>query len=524
MLHNPIAGLELVITGNSEVRPLVRAIEQRMSSENDEEAKREVSVPLTESTKEATTAEPASETAPTTPTPPAADGTAEESSSSSNDAAIVEEGGVPLSDVSSENDGSLKKNWRGLINVILLGLTFFFLFLAYNTSQNFATELKGTLGYVAVGFVYLFFAFGSVLAPWIISWLGLKLSLIIGDLAYIPFIISSGFDSAAFSLIAAAVLGVGAGMLWAAHGVTLTSCSETKATLGLFSGIFLGLYQINQLFGNLSAALFMGKIGQKLLFIIFGIIATSSVVMLVPMRIKPQPKSTQTLKQRLFSVFIFLKNKKMLYLVVPFIFGSTEQTWIFGKFPPLAGKKYLGFVMAAVGTIEALASPLVGKISDRFGKKPFIVFVSLLVIAGSIITYIAYCDSPEPNTEMSTLSIILLFCVAPIYALTDAIIQVMMFSLMGSLFSPEESAAAFGCQRFVSAAVTGLEFIAGAYITVLPFLILFVVLSGFYVLVLLLLDKYVTPIDTNRKVHVQSAVSLAEHDADSVHPLTAEQH
>jgi hypothetical protein len=121
--------------------------------------------------------------------------------------------------------------------------------------QNLASSIvSGNTGFLALCTIYISFCTSSLfIATFFIAQFKAKISLIFGALCYLTFIMANRWPSRGSLLPTAAMLGVGAGVLWGAQGTYLTqaSCNYSKArsmartaNMGLFNGIFFAIFQV----------------------------------------------------------------------------------------------------------------------------------------------------------------------------------------------------------------------------------------------------------------------------------------
>lgn len=94
--------------------------------------------------------------------------------------------------------------------------------------QNLASSVfVGQLGFWSLGTLYIVFALATLTASFVVQKLGLRLSLILGGLTYVWYVIANvlalkyeGDEAVQFAVMipAAALLGVGASTIWTAEG------------------------------------------------------------------------------------------------------------------------------------------------------------------------------------------------------------------------------------------------------------------------------------------------------------------
>ena len=87
--------------------------------------------------------------------------------------------------------------WKALY----VAVSFFFLFIAFNSTQNLTTEVSERInnleyfGYIQLSVLYMFVALSSLVAPSIVKKLGWKRSFLFGGLGHFIFIFLSVFPA-----------------------------------------------------------------------------------------------------------------------------------------------------------------------------------------------------------------------------------------------------------------------------------------------------------------------------------------
>ncbi|CAF1497848.1 unnamed protein product [Rotaria sordida] len=172
--------------------------------------------------------------------------------------------------------------------------------MSYNVTQIFQTSSDHAKdGAFALGIIYLVFCLTNlVLSSYITRSLGVRLTLIFSSVAYVPFIASNIKYNRWTLYISGFLVGVGAALLWTAHGVYVTISTNkheqvnnlvSSSTRGLMNGTFFGIFQLNQIIGNLLVSfLFHIKLDQWIIFTILTSICglgTFSLIFLRPVEI-----------------------------------------------------------------------------------------------------------------------------------------------------------------------------------------------------------------------------------------------
>ncbi|CAF5200940.1 unnamed protein product, partial [Rotaria magnacalcarata] len=150
-------------------------------------------------------------------------------------------------------------------NITHLSISFFLIFTSYSVAQTFQTSSDyAKSGAFAIGIIYLLFCVSNMgLSAYIIRSLGVRLTLILSSLTYALFVACNIRYNIWSLYICAFLLGFGAALLWTAQGVYVTISTNkheqinnlvSSSTRGFMNGVFFGVFQLNQIVGNLIAS------------------------------------------------------------------------------------------------------------------------------------------------------------------------------------------------------------------------------------------------------------------------------
>eukprot|EP00899_Mesostigma_viride_P027509 jgi/Mesvir1/7943/Mv11863-RA.1 len=145
--------------------------------------------------------------------------------------------------------------------VYQLSLAFFLVFLAFGPVQNLESTLNSDagLGATSLGVLYFSLAFFSLLTARLVSHLGTRATLVGGLSTYSTFVAAHWWPGWTTLIPASALLGFGASLVWVAQGTYLSLAARIHAglmgvphadALAQFNGIFWGIFQSTQVFGN----------------------------------------------------------------------------------------------------------------------------------------------------------------------------------------------------------------------------------------------------------------------------------
>lgn len=369
---------------------------------------------------------------------------------------------------------------QGMCGVLVLACGFFMVFFAYSAAQNLQTSLAGMTGYIALGTIYVVFAVSSLFAPTAIASAGERPVLVAGALCYVPFLFANAWPRLALMLPASVLTGIGAGLIWAAQGSTLVKLAGRR--IGLASGIFFVVYQANGVLGNLFTGVFLGSGHDLAVFVTFGIMAIVGALLFLPLRVptnqelaqqagtsggsaatgssgtapEAKPEAELSVGQKLRNSFRIIFSRRMLWMVVPLVFSGTTTAFCMGKFPALVGRPRLSYVMALLAAVDAVSSFLCGKLSDRIGRIPVLLFGWFALNAANALTIcaaalvrtddggtLAAADYAALAHRIPPRGLALLWAAAVGFGFYDSTMQTQLYSIFGLVF-PDDPAAGFG--------------------------------------------------------------------------------
>ena len=303
-------------------------------------------------------------------------------------------------------------------------------------------------GGIALGILYSCFTLTCFVAPVVVNAVGAKNCVCIQFCFLSLYALSYLYPRWYTLYISAALVGIGAGPMWVSQGLYMSALSTRYRSLlvkhgnlhdlqedysGLFQGYFFGIFQLTQVFGNLVSGYIEHVANVKTLFlvyfgmIIFGILlllyvpklkefkdsSSSDVVKNVISNIEQIQASYQDENENdtqtrnpfdmdsasaredqqdgadLWTTVSVLKNKRVLFILPAFFAAGLEQSVMFGDVTTYIKRTFghanIGYIMAIFGAGDAIASAIVGKLSDVFGKKVFLILACL--IQGGCCTY-----------------------------------------------------------------------------------------------------------------------------------------
>ncbi|XP_043946426.1 UNC93-like protein MFSD11 [Protopterus annectens] len=424
----------------------------------------------------------------------------------------------------------MSPEWKKLLNIIVLGFGFMFMFTAFQTCGNIeqtvilslnSTEFHGS-GYTSLAIIYGVFSASNIFAPSVVAVLGARLSLFISGLFYSAYI-ATFIQPFTWSFYTASVfIGMAAAVLWTAQGNCLTVNSKEN-TIGRNSGIFWALLQCSLFFGNVFIYIIwhgearitdsdrrtvfisltvVSLVGTFLFFLIRNVDSmennsdcSDSDSRSLEINMIPQSAGSKALEAFKKSAKLSI-SKEMLLLSISMAYTGVELTFFSGVYGTCIGamkqfgneaKGLIGLSGIFIGIGEILGGGLFGLLDkwNRYGRNP-VVLLGLAVhfIAFYLIFFNIPGDAPiasadgtdrisfmTPNKEVAMLCSFLL-------GLGDSCFNTQLISILGSLFS-ESSAPAFAIFKFVQSICAAVAFFYSNYL-LLEWQLLILVIFGFF--------------------------------------------
>merc|ERR1711865_778393 len=113
--------------------------------------------------------------------------------------------------------------------VLIMGMGFFGIFMAFNTAQALQSTLNKTLGNACLCTLYGTFTVACLVGPLVVDRWGPKISMIVGAATYIAMVLSNLKPSWALSIPMYFLVGFGAPLLWTGQNVYLSRCAVKAA-------------------------------------------------------------------------------------------------------------------------------------------------------------------------------------------------------------------------------------------------------------------------------------------------------
>ncbi|KFV93280.1 PREDICTED: UNC93-like protein MFSD11 isoform X3 [Eurypyga helias] len=418
---------------------------------------------------------------------------------------------------------------KKLFNIIILGVSFMFIFTAFQTCGNIAqtviTNLNNTdfhgSGYTSMSIIYGVFSASNLISPSVVAIVGPQLSMVVSGVFYSIYI-AVFIQPATWAFYTASVfIGIAAAVLWTAQGNCLTVNSDEN-TIGRNSGVFWALLQSSLFFGNLYIYFtWQGKTrisegDRRTVFIALTVISLVGTVLFFLIRKQEDTKapgeedsaneilgdssSAQNKVTRAVAAFkkcIKLSfTKEMMLLSVTTAYTGLELTFFSGVYGTCIGavnrfgseeKSLIGLSGIFIGVGEILGGGIFGLLSkkNRFGRNP-------VVLLGIVVHFIAFYliffnmpnDAPIAPMEgtddvayMVPSKEVAIFC-SFLLGLGDSCFNTQLLSVLGFLYS-EDSAPAFAIFKFVQSICAAVAYFYSNYF-LLQWQLLIMVVVGFF--------------------------------------------
>ncbi|KAG0723911.1 UNC93-like protein MFSD11 [Chionoecetes opilio] len=375
---------------------------------------------------------------------------------------------------------------RTSINVGLLGLAFMLVFTSFQTQGNMQQVVIKSInaddpsftgsGYISLAVIYAVFASFNWLAPSCLSFLGPKLTMIIGGVTYVIFIGGFLWPHTVILYLTSVLIGVGAALIWTGQGNYLTLMS-TQKTISRNSGIFWAMLQTSMLFGNVFVFYqFMGKdiIDYHTRMVVFLALTVVGVIGLGVMCLLPKPGSegggrTDDLGGAFGALkksFDLFKTRDMLLLSATFFYTGIELSFFSGVYSACLSftlrfpdpKRLVGLSGMFIGVGEILGGGVFGIFGSKtvkYGRDPIIL---LGYIVHMVCFFLIFLNLPtmsplQNTTDPSHLpygepSVTIALLCSFLLGFGDACYNTQIYSILGSLYE-DSSGPAFALFKFV---------------------------------------------------------------------------
>ncbi|KAK2161859.1 hypothetical protein LSH36_108g01118 [Paralvinella palmiformis] len=173
----------------------------------------------------------------------------------------------PLPPKSGEQNVSVKQlRFIYFKNLIVLSISFMFVFMAYMSLRNLQSSLykKGGLGLLALSSIYASLFIGCIFTTTIVQHLRPKRTIVLCMFSLLLYVAANFYPSYYTLIPACTITGFCLSNLWTAHATYLANIAARYAiliddkvqnVLSQFNGIFFGFFQMSQIIGGLISSL-----------------------------------------------------------------------------------------------------------------------------------------------------------------------------------------------------------------------------------------------------------------------------
>ena len=434
---------------------------------------------------------------------------------------------------------------REIYNVILLGISFAFLFMAFSTTQALSVSSLRTafpptnctqnffvenIGYYTLLLLYVIFTFSNLFAPGFVKLLGPKLGLILSGLTYVLFVAVYIYPMVYSLYLMACVIGIGAAVLWTSQGKLLLDNSNEQ-TVERNSGIFTALFLCNFIPGNLFVILYLGKspeisyfhryiifsfltfLGLLGVFIFLFIIPNKPVREVIGKKILCRNRLINYFKDFLSGIWdiihVAFRLNSLLLFPIFYISGLSVNIYAGGVYAtcfgtvqaPLyrVGFASLSLLLAGIGgVIGSSLFAINGRLCRYKLTLKSMLLISLFVasVASLLIYYNMppYCNLPNSLFQLldgelikhSNVYVALLCSV--LLGFSDSFIKSIIYSSIGLVYEKSLSAPAVSLYKFFESLSLTLAFFYNPLLNLYMQLLIFVVVFIVAVLAYIFLD------------------------------------
>lgn len=347
-----------------------------------------------------------------------------------------------------------------LLQVVHGGLSFALIFTA-SIVQSFLTTLyPGTVGYISLSLIQFLFAIGGLVVPGICARIGVVNAMFLGAVTYPLLSASINSNNATIVLVASALNGIGAGLLWISQGIWLTRVTMKVGSVGTFTGIFFTLFNLNGIFGNvLTIVLQQVNISfDTIAWTITGLAAAGSISVFFVARTKHEHHHSSAGFVKRFHELIHVGTMKKTLFLTPYICAQgLSLAYSAGNLPVYADgdEKLIAYILLAFGITATITSFVCGKVYDRFGMRPLLVVHVLVVILqySGIILFVdsiglpldSFRDQIGSSAKFATLTLL-----GASYGLLDYMINSLVNISISKYYDADMMPSGFAYFRFVS--------------------------------------------------------------------------
>ncbi|UJR14080.1 hypothetical protein I4U23_001076 [Adineta vaga] len=380
-------------------------------------------------------------------------------------------------------------------NLFVLCMAFLLQFTAFGAIGNLQSSLntEANVGVNSLSIIYACLIFSAIFLPHpLIAIFGVKWTLVICQIPYLLYVAANYYPKGYLMYPAAALVGLGAAPLWTSKCSYLTDTGTIYAESKLvhkdiivnrFFGIFFMFFQSSQVWGNLISYLVLkpkeietngtvvdsnekynkcgvdfseqeykgiavwNQIDRKtinilcIVYICICLCSIITVIIFLDQRRKSSKEQISVMLRRsvilLVSTVKHMRNVNQLLLIPLTIWSGLEQSFLGAQFTKgfvscTLNAKYVGLVLIAYGICDSIGSLSFGQLVKYVGRWPCFI-IAAIINYSLIITMFIW--KPSEN------QIYVLFILAGLWGLADAVWQTQINAFYGVLFVEKDEAA-----------------------------------------------------------------------------------
>ncbi|OVE75013.1 hypothetical protein BVX95_00560 [archaeon D22] len=281
-------------------------------------------------------------------------------------------------------------------NVLILSTGFSLIFFAYSSVERYLTPYFSSLGQEKASFVillilYIFFTLGNLFAPSIIDRYGAKKSMILGSFFYFLFIFTLPFKSLRLTTIAAALIGLGGGLLWSSQNSYIVLASDEKKH-GESNGYFRMLTSFFSFLGVIIFGYLVKFFSFEIpmyIYSLFPLIGLFALTFLEDKKLDYDP-----LKKTNFDI----RDSKLIRISLVGFSTYFIHGLVIGIVPlqikEILGIEFIGILLSLFFLVPILLSYPLGKLSDTFGRKKSLLLSYYVMIIGLFLLFLSKSKFP----------------------------------------------------------------------------------------------------------------------------------
>lgn len=288
-------------------------------------------------------------------------------------------------------------------NLTILSIAFGLLFFGFNAAEQHFTAFYQTIGKTNIAFqslaiLYAAIVVGNFVGPTTARKLGIKLSFILGSLAYVALVFGTTLKIQLFIYILSFILGVGAGVAGIAK-IDFIRMIAPKNKRGEFAGAIESVRTFGGFIGIAAVSLALKFLNIDGVFLLLGTVMLIGTALLLFLSEPTRETSKVSVKesQNLKLMLKFVKDARILLLVPKSIAGGFLLGLVLGAIPAIIEKDFgigwVGIITSLFHLTLASVLLLAGYLSDikgRFG----LIYASLLANVSAAVIFLSLQTLP----------------------------------------------------------------------------------------------------------------------------------